>query len=360
MDSPYSDSSPAVKRSLPEKLKKSLLYGTILGAASWGVFVPVLAQAGIFDFANLLMPQSAAGAVAAPAYNSQNMPLLVPAKNIDPNPSVGGGDIAIAGGALIAQEGPSGTVADIEARPEATQISIHVVREGDTLSQIADMYNVKINTIIWANDIKGRYIQPGQELIILPINSVRHTVAKGETLASIVKKYQGDLDETASYNEIAPTAALAVGSVVLIPDGVIAAPPAAARTSSAPASLRGAGGANISGYFGWPVNGGVLTQGIHGFNGIDIGASYGTAIYASAAGTVIVAREGGYNGGYGSYVVIQHSNGTQTLYAHLSSVMVGQGAVVSKGQTIGKMGSTGKSTGNHLHFEVRGAANPFR
>lgn len=338
-----------------------LVYSALLGAASWAVATPLLAQAGFFDFVGTFMPQSAQSAHVGPVYNSQTMPLLSPAKNITPNPSVGGGDIVIADGALIAQESPLGTRGDVSARPQASQISIHVVRDGDTLSQIAELYGVSINTIIWANDIKGRYIQPGQELVILPITGVRHTVAKGETIATIAKKYGGDAEEIASYNERALNAVLAAGDIVIIPDGVIKAPPSAKPKSGSTAALGSSGGAPAaSGYYGWPVDGGVLTQGLHGFNGIDIGAGYGTNIFAAAAGTVIVAREGGYNGGYGSYVVIQHNNGTQTLYAHLSSVAIAQGTTVSKGQAIGKMGSTGKSTGNHLHFEVRGAANPFR
>lgn len=342
------------------KVKNALVFLALAGVASFAVFVPLAAKAGLFSFADIFFESAEA---AGPTYTSATMTVLSPAKNIDPNPNIGGGDIAIvAGGALLPQEGPSGTVADISHRPEATQISIHVVREGDTLSQIAELYGVKINTIIWANDIKGRHIQPGQELVILPITGVRHTVAQGETLASVVKKYQGDLAETASYNELSPDAPLAVGSVVIIPDGVVAPPPAAARTSGtagSSASLRGAGGPAVAGYYGWPVSGGVVTQGLHGFNGVDIGAPYGTSVLASADGTVIIARSGGYNGGYGSYVVIQHNNGTQTLYAHLSAVVTSAGTTVGRGEMVGKVGSTGKSTGNHLHFEVRGAANPF-
>lgn len=104
---------------------------------------------------------------------------------------------------------------------------------------------------------------------------------------------------------------------------------------------------------------GVRSQGIHGHNGVDIAAPVGTPVWAAADGKVIVARSGGWNGGYGSYVVISHSNGTQTLYAHLSRVDVTVGQSVTKGKTIGAMGNTGKSTGPHLHFEVRGGKNPF-
>jgi murein DD-endopeptidase MepM/ murein hydrolase activator NlpD len=98
---------------------------------------------------------------------------------------------------------------------------------------------------------------------------------------------------------------------------------------------------------------------LHGWNAVDIGAPRGTAIYAAAAGTVIVARTGGWNGGYGNYVVISHPNGTETLYAHMSKVLASAGEQVAQGDTIGLVGMTGLATGNHLHFEVRGAANPF-
>ena len=286
------------------------------------------------------------------------MPLLEPATNIDPHPPVGGADITVVDGSALQADATANPGEGTLEEPSSSQISTHVVRTGETLSGIAELYGVKINTIIWANDIKGRYIYPGQELVILPITGVRHTVAKGETLASIVKKYQGDLEETASYNEVTADSALAVGAVILVPDGVLPAPVTPVVGPTAP--VRNAGGAPAAaGYYGWPVSGGVKTQGIHGFNGIDIGAAYGTSILAAANGTVIVARSGGYNGGYGSYVVLQHDNGTQTLYAHASQVLVSVGAQVVKGQAIARMGSTGKSTGNHLHFEVRGAKNPF-
>jgi murein DD-endopeptidase MepM/ murein hydrolase activator NlpD len=98
---------------------------------------------------------------------------------------------------------------------------------------------------------------------------------------------------------------------------------------------------------------------LHGHNGIDLAAPVGTPVLASAGGKVIVSRMGGYNGGYGIYVVISHSNGTQTLYAHLNANWVSVGEEVVQGQVIGTVGRTGRVTGPHLHFEVRGAKNPF-
>ncbi|MHB1118154.1 MAG: M23 family metallopeptidase, partial [Minisyncoccota bacterium] len=120
---------------------------------------------------------------------------------------------------------------------------------------------------------------------------------------------------------------------------------------------------SYAGYYTNPLPAGHKTQGIHGYNGIDIGAPTGTPIYAAAGGTVIVSRfrtlSNPWFGGYGNYVIIEHPNGTQTLYGHMSAVYVAVGAHVDKGQPIGEVGSTGKSTGPHLHFEVRGAKNPF-
>lgn len=333
------------------KVKKYLLLALLFGGGSYLFVGSPLSLFG----AHFVQNTSQASA-PSPRLNSQTMALLEPAVNIDPNPSKGGGDIAIADGQALFAEGSVSSEGEVE-RPISSQISIHIVREGETLSEIAELYNVSVGTIAGANDIKGRIIHPGQELVILPITGIQHTVAKGDTLASIVKKYKGDLEETANYNELTTDAALTVGQVVLIPDGVIAPPPSTSSGSAAP--LRGTSGPSIAGYYAWPVQGGQKTQGLHGYNGIDIGAPAGTTIYAAAAGTVIVSRAGGWNGGYGNYVVVQHGNGTQTLYAHATSISVSVGQQVSQGQAIATVGRTGRATGNHLHFEVRGAKNPF-
>lgn len=269
-------------------------------------------------------------------------------------------EIAIVeGSALLAEAPADGDIVEAE-RPKNETISIYEVREGDTLAQIAEMYDVTPNTIRWANDLKGA-ISKGQRLVILPITGISHTVKSGDTVASIAKKYKGNADEIARYNGIEGEELFA-GQVVIVPDGEIAAPPAAkkpvrsgASTGSSLASTGYSGGVT----FVRPANG-IKTQGVHGHNGIDIGGPVGSSIFAAAGGTVIVAKaDGGWNGGYGNYIVVDHGGGVQTLYSHLSSVAVSVGQKVSQGAVIGGLGNTGKSTGPHLHFEVRGASNPF-
>lgn len=263
----------------------------------------------------------------------------------------------IEGNALVSNIGLSGTVSDSSVnKPTSDQISIYVVHKGDTLSQIAEMFDVTVNTIKWGNDLSSNTLKEGQTLVILPISGVKHTVVKGDTLASLAKKYKGDVEEIMAYNDIAKGQTLVAGSIIIIPDGEVIAP---SYSGSSIGRTSSSGLKEYKGYYMRPIIGGKKTQGIHGYNGIDIGAPTGTPILAAADGEVIVARAGGWNGGYGNYIVIRHSNGTQTLYAHNSRNNVSVGDSVKQGEVIGLIGSTGKSTGSHVHFEIRGAKNPF-
>lgn len=252
----------------------------------------------------------------------------------------------IEGGALVAQDNFS------EINPTAALITTYVVREGDTISSIAAMFRVSANTIIWANGLSKSTIRTGQELVILPVNGITHIVKSGETLGQIAKKYNGNVDEIIAFNNIEGD--VKAGEEIVIPDGE---PEKAHQTTTVvkKSTLK-----ETKGYFSNPLPGGKRTQGIHGNNAVDIAAKSGTPVVAAADGNVIIVRsDGGWNGGYGNYVVIAHKNGTQTLYSHLSSVSVAQGEAVSQGEKIGGVGTTGKSTGPHLHFEVRGGKNPF-
>ncbi|MBX4188433.1 MAG: peptidoglycan DD-metalloendopeptidase family protein [Candidatus Doudnabacteria bacterium] len=266
--------------------------------------------------------------------------------------------ILIDDNALLPEVGPSGTSADLEEKTTSNQISIYIVREGDTLSTIARMFEVSQNTIVWANDLKSKSVRPGQELIILPVTGVQHKIQKGETIISIAKKYKSVADEVATFNGLNVDDVLTVGETLIIPEAELAAVPTKSTTVS---SSIGKIVKDVIGFFIRPAEG-ICTNGYHGNNGRDIGGSIGSAIYAAATGNVIVAKSTGYNGGYGKYVVISHDNGLQTLYAHLTSVAVTPGQRVEQGAVIGGMGNTGKvkgATGIHLHFEVRGGKNPF-
>jgi lipoprotein NlpD len=332
--------------------------------------------------------------------NVQTMSLLTPAMNINPAPATGGGGTTIVdGSALLPQEGPSGTIADIE-KPKNGTISVYVVRPGDTLSGIAQLFGVPQSTILWANDLSvNSVIQPGDQLTILPVAGIEYTVRSGDTLASIAKRYNGDPTDIGSYNGV-DDATLVPGTQIIIPDaeagvsgssGIASADngnssPRTGSKSKRIASTRVLQGSGASGnviplannpaepahgvgpigsvseisYYIAPLEHYIQTQGIHGYNAVDLAAPSGTPIMAAASGEVIVAREGGWNGGYGSYVVITHDNGSQTLYAHMSKVAAYDGEEVVQGQVIGYVGETGEATGPHVHFEIRdGIRNPF-
>lgn len=294
--------------------------------------------------------------------NAQNVPLLQASSSPDPLARTTAETIIVDDTALLPESGPLGTLADIEdGEPTSDQISIYTVHKGDTLSGIAKMFGVSVNTIVWANDLKAP-ISIGQNLVILPISGVRYTIKSGDTLQKIAEKFKANSDEIASFNGILVGQKLAQGDIVIIPDGEIVAPVVPKKAPSAGTAksrVYSVGGPLIPGYYLRPIVGGRKTTAIHGYNGVDLAQAVGSPVMASAEGTVIISKTGGYNGGYGNYIVISHPNGTQTLYAHLLTTKVAVGEIVKQGEVIGQVGSTGRSTGAHLHFEIRGAANPF-
>lgn len=329
---------------------------TILPLFVVSTIIPLSVEAGFFSAVKDLF-SSDVSALEKYNPNSQNMALLQAA--VSPSASSTSESVSIIDESSLFLEAHT-PYDGKEYVYNNGQISVYVVREGDTLSAIAKIFNVNTNTIIWANDLKAGKISPGQELVILPISGVNHTVKSGDTLQGIANKYKGDLEEILQYNNLTKDSKIAVGDKIFIPDGEIA--PASIRTTTSSSSFyanSGSSNTSVSGYFIRPIVGGVRTQGIHGHNGVDLASYLNAKIVAAADGDVIISKNSGWNGGYGSYVVIKHSNGTQTLYAHLNNTAVSVGQKVNQGDTIGYMGSTGKSTGIHLHFEVRGAKNPF-
>ncbi len=237
-------------------------------------------------------------------------------------------------------------------------IITYEVREGDTPSGIAAKFNISVNTLLWANDIRNaNLIRIGDNLIILPVSGVKYTVKKGDTLASIAKKYNGDKDEIINFNDLDDETNIKIGDILIIPDGIMPTPPKTSPTYAVK-NKQYASLPDLGAYFIKPTIG-RISQGFHGRNGIDIANPTGTPIYAAASGAVIIADAVGYNGGFGKYIVINHPNGTQTLYAHASRLLISAGKQVDQGDLIAYMGSTGRSTGPHLHFEVHGARNPL-
>lgn len=247
---------------------------------------------------------------------------------------------------------------------ERTDTETYIVKEGDTLSVIAQNFGVNIGTILWANQkTSGQYIRPGDSLRIPPVSGVLAIVKKGDTISSLAKKYNIDAEEITRINRLDDQKSLAIGTEIVLP-GAVPLPTYVAQTPTRttsnnlpPAKLvyqgkpadADAGSSPISKLF-WPTSGHVITQ-YYGWKhtGLDVDGDYDSPLYASHDGVVTTA--GWNNGGYGLQIVIQ-GDGTMTRYAHASKMFVKAGDKVKRGQTIAMMGTTGRSTGTHLHYEV--------
>jgi murein DD-endopeptidase MepM/ murein hydrolase activator NlpD len=241
------------------------------------------------------------------------------------------------------------------------------VQEGDTVSSISQKFGVNIDTIIWENNLKSvGAIKVGQILKILPVSGVKHTVKRGETIYSIAKDFQVDAQNIIDYpfNTFAndETFSLSAGQELIIPDGIKPKEVVIDKTRYTARTVAPIPGVVGEGNFMWPTSGAISQRYAWYHQAVDIANRSNPDVVASQGGTVVTA---GWNaGGYGNYVVIDHGNGYKTLYAHLlnNSIVVKAGQRVSQGQKLGVMGSTGRSTGTHLHFEVissKGKLNPL-
>lgn len=344
-------------------LKRTMIASTIfcISIVSISLFSET-ANAGLFSYMSSLFESATASADMNIQQNftptSQTIAILQPAVNIDPNPNKASGLPPIENNALVSDLAMSSF--DDSQDIINTQISTYIVRNGDTISGIAKMFDVSVNTIMWANNIsRAKGLQVGQNLIILPVTGIKYTVKKGDSIKKIVAYYKADLNEVLNYNDMSLDTALSVGQTIIIPDAeMVISTPTKIVYGNNPA--HDTNGPNYANYYIRPIDGGYRSQGLHGYNGVDLaGVPIGTPIHAAAAGKVIASMPSGYNGGYGQYVIISHPNGTQTLYGHMSRNSVSVGQYVEQGQKIGEVGNTGKSTGKHLHFEIRGAKNPF-
>ena len=259
--------------------------------------------------------------------------------------------------ALLAFNSLENDFSDFENNGQNGRVSIYTVQEGDTLSFIASDFGVSVNTIIWANNIQNiNNIRPGDDLKIPPVNGVIHKVKKGDTVASIAKKYSAEQEKIIEFNSLPRDGSLQLDDELIIPDGKIVSQNIANYSSNV--VKRFAYLPNLADFFMIPTTGrnwGI----IHGRNGVDIANSCGTPIYAAADGVAAISDAVGWNGGFGKFIKLIHSNGTETIYSHASKLLINQGKNVQKGQLIALMGTTGRSTGCHLHFEVHGAKNPL-
>lgn len=268
-----------------------------------------------------------------------------------------------------------------QARPRA-DVTSYVVQPGDNIWAIGARFNVGMYSVLWSNGLdEDNLVMPGQELRIPPVAGTLHVVGSGDSLDSIAQKYNVDPAVIVDFNGLQPGEALTTDKLLIIPGGQLpivrkpVAPPVPVVRPEAPAAVvappaaRPAPAAVLrpslrlppqapapppppppTGRLAWPTRG-VITTSYAGWHpGIDIAAPLGTPIGAADGGSVVFA--GWDSTGYGYRVVLNHGNGYSTTYSHLAVIGVRAGDAVAKGQPVGKMGSTGRSTGPHLHFEI--------
>lgn len=242
------------------------------------------------------------------------------------------------------------------------ELETYVVKRGDTPNAIADSFGIRPETLLGGNprlSEESNLLQTGFELIILPIDGVLHDVQPGETVESVAALYGVSVDAIISYgpNNLEFPYRLYPQTQIMVPGAVrevfVWNPPSLE-------SVRGTSweGRNVrplvvgTGTFIFPVGSRNYSQYYwYGHRGLDIALPEGNSVYASDTGTVTYAGWNTY--GYGNLIVINHGNGHETFYAHLSSINVSPGQIVYQGNLIGLTGNTGQSSGPHIHFEIR-------
>jgi murein DD-endopeptidase MepM/ murein hydrolase activator NlpD len=270
-------------------------------------------------------------------------------------------------------ERPSGQpTPEPEPTAEPT-FSTYTVQTGDSVAAIATGHGIQVETLLWNNpDLNSDpdSISIGQQLLIPSRDGILYTVKLGDTLTDIADLYEVEVQNVVGFisNEIGDANAVSEGALLLLP-GAVPPPPPPPTATPEPIFVAGAPAPTDAGTivppdavsftgFTWPVYGPIseyygAPRGAGTYHtGLDIDQTYnyGGPVAAAAPGQVVLATSNGY--GYGNYVVIRHDGGYDTLYAHLSAIYVSQGQYVSQGEAIGAVGSTGYSTGPHLHFEV--------
>ncbi len=241
-----------------------------------------------------------------------------------------------------------------------TGIITYTVQPGDTVEAIAVRFGLQPSTLVWSNEAVEETpdrLDIGQVLYVLPVDGIWYTVQEEDTLDSIAAKFKAKVEDIVAspLNALSDSSNLLPGQKIVVPRGVKPfvprAVPQPANTYAASAYTGAPVQVAASGTFQWPTNG-YISQGYWwGHQALDIANAVGIPIAAADSGYVSFA---GWDGtGYGYMVMVNHGNGFVTVYAHLSAYYVDPGQPVSRGQIIAAMGSTGRSTGPHLHFEIR-------
>lgn len=242
-----------------------------------------------------------------------------------------------------------------ETSHDETGIEEYVVQQGDTIKSVALQFDISVETILWANNLTSKSsLTVGKTLIILPVTGAMHIVQNGDTISEIARDYKVSRDTIIAFNDLSDSGEITVGDILVIPGGVkpIAKPTYSVQITTIPNS-----------YFIVPVPSPYrVSQGLHWYNAIDLSTGEcGSPIFAAAQGEI---QKIGWDTKGGNYIRILHPNGVVTYYGHMSKIAASEGQKVSQGQIIGYIGHTGHTIptgpgGCHLHFDVRGARNPF-
>ena len=288
-----------------------------------------------------------------------NLSAFRPQGKVNMNGEEEGGEAKTIDGGSIVKPDIASTKLTKRAR---TGVIDYTIKTGDTISTIAEEFELNVSTILWENNLTVyNTIRPGDTLKIPPANGVSYVVAKGDNISAISKKFSIGEEEILKANKLDDGSKLAIGVKLFIPGGKKLASPEKQQTKtqtrytgfSAISDIieKVPGSKSITGNkMVWPAGVRTITQYFSWrHSAADIAGPVGTPIYAADSGTVEVL---GWGRGYGNQIVVDHGGGKKTRYAHLSKFYVKKGEKVTKGQAIAAMGSTGNSTGPHLHFEV--------
>ena len=254
------------------------------------------------------------------------------------------GPMTARGGSDVSDFAKSNEIAMPEPEDKLVKYSVYEVKKGDTLSEIAEYFDLTLDTLISINNFKSaKSLKPGQLLKIPSESGILYIASKPTTIQEIADSYNINIDRLIETNGLL-SETIPAGKPLFLPDVKL---PAATLREIAGTLFQWPVKGRLTSWFGWRKDPFTGRRSFH--NAIDIAAPYGSSITAPMGGRVI---ETGYSPILGKYAIISHSGGWKTLYGHMSEILVQEGQYVSQGRTIGRIGTTGYSTGPHVHFEV--------